>query len=108
MSISKGFINRDIYDTKSYELATKIREENLHELKINIKPLTRALRLENDLAVIGLRLTQGDWKIIDDYEQYMSPFLPTPKVRKVVMGLCGMLRCPVKFHTPLYKYPDKF
>ena len=24
------------------------------------------------------------------------------------MGLCGMLRCPVKFHTPLYKYPDKF
>ena len=67
LSICKGYVNRDIYDTKSYELATKIREENLHELKINIKPLTKALRLENDLAVIGLRLTQGDWRIIDDY-----------------------------------------
>ena len=64
--------------------------------------------LENDLAIIGLRLTQGDWKIIDDFEQYLSPFLPTNKVRQVAMGLCGMLRCPVRWHTPLYRYPDKF
>ncbi len=57
LSICKGYVNQDIFDTKSYELATKIREDNLAELKENIKPLTKALRLENDLAIIGLRLT---------------------------------------------------
>ena len=24
------------------------------------------------------------------------------------MGLCGILRCPVQWHTPLNKYPDRF
>ena len=64
--------------------------------------------MDKDLAIIGLRLRQGDWHIIDDYSEYLAPFLPTNKVRKIAMGICGMLRCPVKFHTPLFKYPDKF
>lgn len=98
----------DIFDRKGHELATKIREENLEELKEFILTLTHALSLETELTIIALRLTQGDWKIIQDYEQYLAPFLPTRKFRNLVMGLCGVIRCPIKFNTELYDYPKKF
>ena len=108
LAICKGNINMDIFDRKGIELATKIREENLDELKSFILTLTNALKLDSELTIIALRLTQGDWQIIEDYELYLAPFLPTRKFRNVVMGLCGVIRSPIAFHTDFYDYPSKF
>ena len=57
--------------------------------------------------MIAGRLSQGDWKIIEDYEPYLTNYLSTVQFREGVMAICGVLSCPMKFNHSFYTEFDK-
>lgn len=60
-----------------------------------------------ELAVVNTRLRQGDFLIIEDYKEYLTPLLPDDKTRHLAMGISGVLRCPIKYHYQLGDYPKE-
>ena len=70
-------------------------------------PLFKRLNVDAELALLAIRLRQGDFYIIEDKAQYLQAMLPTPEIRKLTMGLCGILTCPIKFRRVLGNYPVK-
>ena len=85
LSVAKSYQHRAIYDSElSYELATKVREETIESLQKNLPGLLHVLESPEfnltkyrDLIIIAARLRQGDWKIIEDYEPYLTHYLST-------------------------------
>ena len=107
MAISRGTNNYDLFDTVEPELAFKVREEHVKELQKNLAPLCNPFGVPLDLAVVNTRLRQGDFLIIDDYSDYLTPLLPNENCRDLAMALCGILRCPIRYHYKMGAYPKE-
>ena len=107
MAISRGSNNYDLFDTVDEELAFKIREENVKELEENLGPLCSPFGVPLELAVVNVRLRQGDFLIIEDYQEYLTPLLPDQQCRDLAMGICGILHCPIKYQYQLGNYPKE-
>ena len=84
------------------------RHQDIETLQKTLKPVCKRLLIDPDLALVGVRLRQGDFYIIDDYKDYLHILLPTDEVRKMAMGVCGILTHPARFTRNLWEYPDKF
>ena len=76
MAISRGTNNYDLFDIVETELAFKVREEHVKEVQKNLAPLCTPFEVPLDLAVVNTRLRQGDFLIIEDYKDYLTPLLP--------------------------------
>ena len=107
MAISRGSNNYDLFDTVEPEVAFKVREEHVKELEKNLAPLCTPFGVPLDLAVVNTRLRQGDFLIIDNYSDYLTPLLPNETCRDLAMALCGILRCPIRYHYKLGAYPKE-
>ena len=84
-------------------MATKMRERDIELLEKHLPGLLRALdtpafkihaeeslkHLEK-LLIIMVRLRQGDWKIIEDFEAHLREYLNTLEFREAVMAVWGV------------------
>jgi hypothetical protein len=60
------------------------------------------------LAIINLRIKQGDFHIINDEKEFLKGMLPNKRIRNLAMGLCGMLTNPIEFKYKPYKFSNTF
>jgi hypothetical protein len=60
------------------------------------------------LAIINLRINQGDFHIINDQKEFLLGMLPNKKIRRLAMGLCGTLINPIDFKYEPYKFSNIF
>ncbi len=73
------------------------RSAVLQELKRSLLPICSRLNFELDLAIVGIRLSQGDVLIIDEYKNYLQTLLPSDEVRNLAMSISGVLTLPPIF-----------
>lgn len=84
------------------------RKKSLDELRPHLEKFCKTFKIDPKLALIGIRLRQGDTFIIEDEEKYLATLLPTPKIKFAAMALCGVLTQPVAFRRKFEEYPAKF
>jgi len=84
------------------------RLATIEELKKYVTPVAKKFFIDPDIALIAMRIRQGDFFIIEDYANYLHPLLPTPNARKLAMGMCGVMTLPVSFSREFDDYPDTF
>eukprot|EP01022_Parablepharisma_sp_SALTPOND_P003655 TRINITY_DN114_c0_g1_i2.p1 TRINITY_DN114_c0_g1~~TRINITY_DN114_c0_g1_i2.p1 ORF type:complete len:1555 (+),score=215.65 TRINITY_DN114_c0_g1_i2:2808-7472(+) len=84
------------------------RTSAIEDLKRYLTPVCKRLFIDPELALIAIRIRQGDFYIIEDYQNYLNILLPNENVRKFAMGVCGVLTLPVKFNREFNEYPDQF
>ena len=71
-------------------------------------PVCKRLFIDSELALIAIRIRQGDFYIIEDYQSYLNILLPNEQVRKLAMSVCGIMTLPIMFNRKFDKYPDQF
>jgi hypothetical protein len=108
MSLSKGFISIETFEKEELTKNSPIRAQISAGISRYCRPLFKSLNLDPDLALLGVRIKQGDFAIINDKAQYLLPFLPTENIKKLAMGVVGVLTAPIKFKNTLSEYPKKF
>jgi len=87
---------------------TEKRISAIEDLKKYMSPICKRLCIDPTLALIGIRLRQGDFYIIEDYMSYLHILLPTPNARKLAMGVTGFMTLPIQFNREFGKYPATF
>ena len=80
----------------------------LEALSESMKPICKELCLEHEFALIATRLRQGDIFIIQDHQDHLITLLPCENLRKLTMGICGILTLPIKFDRKFHDYPNEF
>ncbi len=80
----------------------------LEFLQAALYPVAKKFKLDPELALIGVRLRQGDFFILEDKRDYLEILLPNDNCRKVAMGMCGTFTLPIQFKHTLGDYPAKF
>lgn len=84
------------------------KPKTCEELAHYIEPMCNKFGVDKNLALIGIKLRQGDFFVIEDCAAYLTPLLPTPIVRRLAMSLCGVLTHPISFKTKYGEYPERF
>ena len=107
MSFSKGYTAIKVFERSALSQDSKIRDKIASEITKHAKPLFKLLNLDSDMALLAIRIKQGDFYIIEDKAQYLLPMLPTPQIRKLAMGMCGALSSPIKYQNKINYYPPK-
>jgi hypothetical protein len=86
-----------------------VRESMHTQLAKYLRPVcTKFLNMDYEMAVMAIRLWQGDFYIFDDNRSLIDPFLPNETLRRTCMACCGLLTLPIKYKQQLYKYPKDF
>lgn len=108
LAITDSYI--ELQSVKMPELSqySERRLATIERLNKYLTPVAKKFFLDPDLALIAMRIRQGDFFIIEDYANYLHPLLPTSKARRLAMGMCGVMTLPISFKRQFYKYPDKF
>ena len=84
------------------------RKKIIGELMTCLDAFCKKIGVDLTLALVGIRLRQGDYFIIEDEASFLSMLLPTPIVRRYTMSLCGILTLPVSFQLKYGDYPETF
>lgn len=110
MYLSRGFNNSSAHDEYDSIKAEGVIKENRLNIASTIDKIANILHLDNEMVLLVTRLKQGDFYVIQHIDPYLNPILPTDYLKRMAMGLCGLLinRIPLCFPTQLNHYPDKF
>ena len=108
LSISKGYTVTRYFEKKDISKESKIREKINKDIVKYGAPLFKMINMDPDVALLSIRLKQGDFYIIEDMEEFLRPILPTSKIRKLTMGVLGMITCPVHYDNEMNAYPQTF
>ena len=88
--------------------ASPQRRRALEELQQPLEDFCKTCAIDPHLALVSVRLRQGDFFILEDLKDTIAPLLPSPDHRKLAMGLCGLLTLPIVFKRPFGTYPTAF
>ncbi len=69
----------------------------------DLTPLANALDINKEVAILGLRLRQGDYEVIEDKAEYLKDYFPSSQERSLMKGLCGVLRAPMGYPFKRYQ-----
>ena len=108
MTLTNSYATLQSPSTKPITRDAEIRQGEITNLKKYMTPVCKRLRVDVDLALISVRLRQGDFYIIEDYQDYLNILLPNANVRKMAMGVCGFFTLPIQFTRKFGEYPEKF
>ncbi len=108
LSITNSYATLQSVGTPPMYRDTERRHVEIENLKKYMTPVCKRLAIDPDLALIGVRLRQGDFYIIEDYADYLSILLPSENIRKMAMGITGMLTLPITFKRSFGTYPEEF
>lgn len=87
---------------------SELRQQRIQELLPHLETFCKKLGLDVNIALIGLRLRQGDFFILEDKAEYLKVLLPTPRVMRSAMALSGILTLPISFNRKFGEYPANF
>ena len=90
LAVARSFLHQDVYDKMPFSQAESIRREVNADLNEFIAPLCKTLGVDKELAIMTIRIKQGDFRILDDFETYLVPFTPKEQIRKQLMGMIGI------------------
>lgn len=87
---------------------SEARKQRISELLPYLEIFCTKFGIDKTLALIGVCLRQGDFFILEDEAQFLTPILPSSRVIRAAMGLCGILTLPVSFKRKFNEYPETF
>ena len=114
MAISKSYRIGKMLEKGEVSKLSNERKQGISELQTYATPFFKMIDLNPNLAIIGIRLREGDFYILEDYKQYIQKLLPTPQTLKITQAMCGVLATPIKFFNPpnnlsnQFKYKESF
>jgi len=103
---ASNYLQLQIPSGNAYYKESKRRKQDVNECKKYIDSICKKLNIDKNIALIGTRLRQGDFYIIEDYQLYLQPLLASVNARKLAMGICGCMTLPIKFEHKFDCYPD--
>lgn len=108
MSLFQSYLSLQVpYDKPLYQDSDH-RLIPLEQLMDCLKPVCKQFNIDYELALIAIRIRQGDIFIIEDRQDYMQTLLPCENLRKFAMGVCGVLTLPIRFQRKFEHYPKNF
>ena len=108
ISLFQSYLSLQVpYDKPLYR-ESEHRLIPLEHLMECLKPVCKQFNLDYELALIAIRIRQGDIFIIEDRQDYIHTLLPSENLRKFTMGVCGTLTLPIRFERKFEHYPDSF
>ena len=92
----------------SIGIESPVRKKAIAELLPLLKEFCGKCAIDTKLALVGIRLRQGDFFILEDEKAELAPLLPSAATLKATMALCGLLTLPMGFKRPFGQYPKSF
>lgn len=96
-AISKSYLAiqgvNDIFLDRKSNLYTS----TLNDMKDGVKLYCKLVNLDETTIVPLMRLRQGDFFILEEYKSNFIAILPTQNIRKIVMGMSGIVTLPIRF-----------
>ncbi len=84
-----------------------IRTETLKDLRNSLKGLCQTLHIDLESALMGIRLRQGDFLILEDYKQKFVSLTNNSTLRLAAMGCSGILSLKPEFLLSRQKAAEK-
>ena len=81
-------------DRKSKQYTT-----TLEDMKVGVRAICKFVIMDENFILPLMRLRQGDFFIIEEYQRNFVAFLPGKKTRELAMGLSGMATLPIMFNS---------
>lgn len=96
-SIVKSYVAIQGGEENYLDRKSALYTSSLEEMKLGVKAMSKLVTIDENLIVPLMRLRQGDFFIIEEYQRNFVGFLPGPRIRQVAMGLAGTASLPIKF-----------
>ena len=107
LAIMRGRYTFPILGEEGVAENSPICKDIMIHLEKHLKPICdHKLYIDYDIAIMAIRIMQGDFFVLDDKKMYLMPFLPNSKVLDCCMGMCGMISLPVDFSNEIGHFPE--
>ena len=81
-------------DRKSKQYTT-----TLEDMKVGVRAISKFVIMDESLILPLMRLRQGDFFIIEEYQRSFVALLPGKRIRELSMGISGMATLPIMFDS---------